>query len=253
MDLDYYITTPDPTSGTSIYNTRYNPRLHIDILRATIPAYPGYRTLLSSESQNAIWVYLEDLSVHPPGTPYSQIPLRIGNVKVTRRWGWSFLYPKGNRGGYEPPENLKTCHIWSWLCADRREYPYYEYIYQDNFDQYGKKGSMRHFVTSCWGQAVGMLGVRQANALLTGCVSLVLGQLIYTMFQGLMNVVEVHRKRIQEVDEWLADEEVEGSLNIDRYVEGTGKLEKELGWDQNPLSPSPLLDIPKKSGKSSIS
>jgi len=86
MDLDYYIDTPDTTSGTSIYNTKYNPRLQIDILRANMPTYPGYSTPLFSNSQKQIWVWLEDLSVYPPETPYSSITLKISRVKVSRRW-----------------------------------------------------------------------------------------------------------------------------------------------------------------------
>ena len=74
MDLDYYIETPDTTSGTSIYNTKYNPRLQIDILRASMTTYPGYSTPLSSNSQNEIWVYLEDLSTYPPETLFQYNP-----------------------------------------------------------------------------------------------------------------------------------------------------------------------------------
>lgn len=260
MDLDYYIDTPDPTSGTSIYNTKYNPRLHIDILRASIPGYPGYSysTPLSSNSQKQIWVYLEDLSAHPPETPYSSIPLRIGSVKVDRRW-LDFDSDWQRTTTYKTPESLKTCYIWSWLCADTREYPYYKYIYRANFDQYGKKGSMRHFLTRQWSYLVGLVGVRQAIALLAICASVVLAPAVYAVFRGVKSVIDVYRKRIQEVDEWVADEEVEGLLVNDRYLEDFRKVEKEevaeeKGGEKTGVeeSPPPPPYIPMKTEKSSI-
>jgi hypothetical protein len=224
MDLDYYIESPDTTSGTSIYNTKYNPRLRIDILRASMPTYPGYSTPISSNSQNQIWVWLEDLSAHPPETLYSSIALRIQRVQVSRRW------PDMDSQGtttYKTPKSLKTCYIWSWLCADIDEYPYYEYIYRENFDQYGKKGSMRHFLTTRWANLVELMGVGQAIVLLAVCGSMVLSPSVYAVFRGVKNMVEVYRKRIQEVDEWLADEEVEGLLNNVEYVEDFRDVKKE--------------------------
>lgn len=68
MDLDYYIETAGTTSGTSIYSTKYNPRIVIDILRASMPTYPGYSTPLSSDFHDHIWIWMEDLAEHPPNT-----------------------------------------------------------------------------------------------------------------------------------------------------------------------------------------
>lgn len=258
MDLDYYIATPDTTSGTSIYNTKYNPRLRIDILRASMPTYPGYSTPLSSNSQNQIWVYLEDLSVHPPNTLYSSIALRIKSVKVSRRW--LDAHSQGTTT-YKTPKSLKTCHIWSWLCADIDKYPYYEYIYRENFDQYGKKGSMRHFLTTRWGNLVGLMGVGQAIVLLAVCGSMVLSPVVYAVFRGVKSVVEVYRKRVQEVDEWVADEEVEGLLKNDTYIEDFGEVEKRevaegKGGEKTSVEkslPPPPPYIPMKTEKSSSS
>lgn len=253
MDLDYYIETPDTTSGTSIYNTKYNPRLRIDILRASMPTYPGYSTPLSSNSQNQIWVWLEDLSVHPPNTHYSSITLKIGRVKVSRRW--LDAHSQGTTT-YKTQKSLKTCHIWSWLCADIDNYPYYEYIYQENFDQYGKKGSMRHFLTKRWGNLVGLVGVGQAIVWLAVCGSMVLSPAVYALFRGVKSVVEVYRKRIQEVDEWVADEEVEGLLMSDRYLENSGEVEKQEVAEKTSVEeslPPPPPYIPTKTEKSSTS
>lgn len=223
MDLDYYINTPDTTSGTSIYNTKYNPRLRLDILRASTPSVPRYSTPLSSNSQNQIWVFLEDLSVHPPETLYSSIAFRIKDVKVDRRW-----LDSNSQGTttYKTLKSLKTCHIWSWLCADINEYPNYEYIYRENFDQYGKKGSMRHFLTTAWANLVGFMGVRPAIALLAFCGTMVFLTAVYAVFRGVKSVVEVYRTKVQEVDEWVADEEIEGLLRYDTYVEDLGVVEE---------------------------
>ncbi|RDW59556.1 hypothetical protein BP6252_12643 [Coleophoma cylindrospora] len=258
MDLDYYIETPDTTTGTSIYNMKYNPRIRLDILRASIPSLPGYSTPLSSNTQNQIWVWLEDLSAHLPNTLYSSIPLRIGRVKVSRRW-----LDADSQGTttYKTLKSLKTCYIWSWLCADIDNYPYYEYIYRQNFDQYGKKGSMRHFLTTRWGNLVGLMGFGQAIAWLVVCGSMVLSPVAYAMFRGVKNVVEVYRKRAQEVDEWLEEEEVEGLLNDDRYIEDFEELEKEevaegKGGEKTSVEeslPPPPPYIPMKTEKSSTS
>lgn len=258
MDLDYYIDAPDTTSGTSIYNTKYNPRLRIDILRASMPTYPGYRTPLSSNSQKLLWVWLEDLSTHPPETLYSSITLKIEIVQANRRW-----LDADSQGTttYKAPKSLKTCHIWSWLCADIDEYPYYEYIYRENFDQYGKKGSMRHFLTMRWGNLVGLMGFGQAIVLLAVCGSMVLLPAVYAVFTGVKSVVEVYQKRIQEVDEWVANEEVDGLLQYDRYLEDFGEVEKEevaeeKGGEQSSVEdslPLPPPHIPMKTEKSSTS
>jgi hypothetical protein len=255
MDLDYYIEIPDTSSGTSIYNTKYNPRLRLDILRASMPTYPGYSTPLFSNSQNQIWVWLEDLSAHPPKTLYSTITLRITRVQVGRRW-----LDTDSQGTttYKTPKSLKTCHIWSWLCADINKYPYYEYIYRENFDQYGKKGSMRHFWTTRWGNLVGLMGVGQAIVWLAVCGSMVLSPAVYAVFRGVKSVVKVYRKKVQEVDEWLADEEVEGLLKNDRYLEDFGEVEKEevaegKGGEKTSVEeslPPPPPYIPMKTEKS---
>ncbi|KAK5046008.1 hypothetical protein LTR84_008795 [Exophiala bonariae] len=223
MDLDYYISTPDPTSGTSIWNPKYNPRLQIDILRASFSSFPGYSTPLSSDAQQQIWVWLEDLSAHPPNTLYSTIPLRISDIKADSRWFW-----QNTKGGdnYKAPQDLKTCHIWSWLCADIPDYPHYEYIYQINFDQYGKKGSLRHFVTQTWAMLVELIGLQQAMALSALCVSIVLCLVVSLLLRAVKNVIGMYRMRMQEVDEWVADEELEDSIHEEEVRNDKVRAEK---------------------------
>ena len=234
MDLDYYIQQPDTTASTSFYNRQYSPGFLLDILRAGMPNNPGYNIPLNSTQQNRIYVFLEDLSDHPLNTPFTDIPLRIKGVELERRWPVETI----GRTTYKTLKSLKTCHIWSWLCAENDSYPYYEYIYRVNFDQFGKKGSMRHFLTARWAELVGLIGARQAIVGLAalGCVMLLL--VVTAVWRGgkrgVNRVVGTYRMRIQEVDEWVADEEVEGLLEGDRYLDDFGKVEEETVQRETP-------------------
>ena len=86
---------------------------------------------------------------------------------------------------------------------------------------------MRHFLTTRWGDLVGLVGVGQATLWSAVCRSIVLSPAVYAAFRGVKSVVEVYQKRVQEVDEWVADEEVEGLLKNDRYLEDFEQVEKE--------------------------
>ncbi|KFY51707.1 hypothetical protein V497_08918 [Pseudogymnoascus sp. VKM F-4516 (FW-969)] len=234
LDLDYYIDGPDTTSGTSIYNTRYDPRLRIDILRASTPAHS---TPLSSDSQHQIWIWLEDLTPHPPGTPYASIALRIKRVQVGRRWRNRRDSEGRTTQGtttYRDLASLNRCYLWSWLCADIREYPYYQFIYREKFDQYGKKGSMRHFLTWIWGALVGVVGFGPAIVLAVIWGIVMFTPVVYGVIIRVKRVVGMYQRRAQEVDEWVADEEVEGLLRYDTYVEDSTEIviEKEVSEEK---------------------
>jgi len=108
---------------------------------------------------------------------------------------------------------------------------------------------MRHFLAMRWGNLVGLIGVWPAIVLLAICGILVLSQVVNAMLHGVKSVVGVYRKRVQEVDEWLADEEVEGLLNNDVYLE---EKEGEKTSVKESLHPPPPY-IPMKTEKSAIS
>ena len=90
---------------------------------------------------------------------------------------------------------------------------------------------MRHFLTARWAELVGLIGVRQAivGFAALGCVVLLL--VVSAVWRGgrrsVKRVVGTYRKRIQEVDEWVADEEVEGLLQGDRYLDDFTMVEEE--------------------------
>ena len=116
-------------------------------------------------------------------------------------------------------------------------------------------------MTTRWGNLVGLMGVGQAIVLLAVCGSMVLSPVVYAVFRGVKSVVEVYRKRVQEVDEWVADEEVEGLLKNDTYIEDFGEVEKrevaegkggEKTSVEESLPPSPPY-IPMKTEKNSAS
>jgi len=172
-------------------------------------------------------------------------------VEVDGRWlDYSAGTYTGGTTTYKTLKSLKTCYFWSWLCADVKGYPYYEYIYRENFDEYGKKGSMRHFVTKRWAVLVGLVGIVQATMMLAVCGALALWPFVYAVFRGVKSVIEGYRERMKEVDEWLADEEVEGEglLENDEFLEEDldfRGLEKEKGGEKTSveefLSPPPFI------------
>ena len=118
---------------------------------------------------------------------------------------------------------------------------------------------MRHFLTTRWGNLVGLVGFGQAILWLAVCGSMVLSPAVYAVFRGVKSVVEVYWKRVQEVDEWLADEEVEGLLKNDGYLEDFAEVKKEevaegKGGEKTSVEESPPPPyIPMKTEKSSPS
>lgn len=85
---------------------------------------------------------------------------------------------------------------------------------------------MRHFFTMMWGNLVGLMGLGLAIVWLAVCGIMVLSPAVYTVLGVVKSVFEVYKKRIQEVDEWIADEDVDGLLQNDTYLEISGKFEK---------------------------
>ena len=93
------------------------------------------------------------------------------------------------------------------------------------------------------------------------CGSIVLWPVVHVVFTRLRSVVEDYQKRAQDVRDWLADEEVDGLLEIDRYIEDfkaekeKGKKEEKRGEKTNVegtvSAPPPYVQV--KTEKSSIS
>lgn len=127
---------------------------------------------------------------------------------------------------------------------------YYRYIYRENFDQCGKKGSMRHFLTTGWGHLVGLMGLWQAIVWSTVCGVTLLSPAVYTIFQSVKSTVEMYQKRVKEVAEWLADEKVEllkDTIFLEDFGEGKEMAGKEETGEKTSVEESlasPPSDIP---------
>jgi len=59
---------------------------------------------------------------------------------------------------------------------------------------------------------MGLIGRRQALALLALCANIVLSLVVYALFRAVKNVINMYRMRMQEVDEWVADEDLDDSV-----------------------------------------
>lgn len=125
---------------------------------------------------------------------------------------------------------------------------------------YGKKGSMRHFVTKRWGALVGLVGVAWASASAIICGSIMLAPGVYGIYRGVKSVVDVYRERIQVVDEWVADEKVEGLLEDDRYLEDLEdeevpetKTDEKTSFEKSHTPPPPYIGVPMEAEKTSTS
>jgi hypothetical protein len=73
---------------------------------------------------------------------------------------------------------------------------------------------------------VEQLGFKQAIVCLVVCTSMALSPAVYAVVRGVKSVVGMYRGRIEEAHEWLADEEVDGLLQGDRYF-GDSRESKE--------------------------
>jgi len=109
-------------------------------------------------------------------------------------------------------------------------------------------------VTKRWGRLVGLIGLRQAIALLTLCANIVLSLVFYALFRAVKNVIDMYRMRIQEVDEWVVDEELEDSVYYEEVRKEKVAAEKggeKMGLEESLLPPPPYIQM--KTEKTSIS
>ena len=100
---------------------------------------------------------------------------------------------------------------------------------------------------------MGSVGFRQANALLALCANIALSLVVYTLFRAVKHVVDMYRMRMQEVDEWLMDEELEVSAYYEEVWKE--KVAAEKGGEkmdlEESLLPPPYIQV--KEEKTSIS
>jgi hypothetical protein len=105
------------------------------------------------------------------------------------------------------------------------------------------------------------LGLWKVVILIFVVVSMVLSPVLYGIYWVWKRLQDLHRKRIEELGVWTADEEIEGLLDGDDEEEGYDNVGKEgamlkKGEDgggsgtEKPLPPPP---VPPKAGEDSHS
>ncbi|KAE9370755.1 hypothetical protein N431DRAFT_427114 [Stipitochalara longipes BDJ] len=249
FSLDYSRIVPQAEdSSQKFYN--YTPSLELDILGASIA---GYDALLPANSQRFIRITLNQVDTRE--THISLVTFKIVDVSLEER---------DPNNQFQSPESFKPCTAWSWLCADTPRYPWYHYIYRQNFDEYGRIHSMRWLVHFKWATLIEVYGVVQV-AIITSAVGIVALSLMgYGIYRAWKRAQDLWQKRIGDVDAWTADEEIGGLLDDieeeeeDDYA-GRAEVVELEDWTGNadaekPLPPPPIPPpVPPKAGESSRS
>ena len=249
FSLDYSRIVPQAEDGfQQFYN--YTPSLNLDILGASIA---GYNALLPANNQRFIRLTLHQVEAR--STPISLLSFKIADI---------YLEDRGPNNQFQSPEILKACTAWSWLCPDKPGYPWYQYIYRQNFDEYGRIGSMRHLIHMKWATLIEVYGVAQV-AIISSAVGIVILSLIgYGIYRVWKRAQELWQERLGDIDAWTADEEIGGLLADEEEEEDDGdyvgkdavEMEDWTGSAdvEKPLPPPPVPPpVPPKAGEPSRS
>ncbi|KAF8851198.1 hypothetical protein BDZ45DRAFT_679315 [Acephala macrosclerotiorum] len=204
FELDYYRRVPYPEDPNSRYNI-WNPTLSIDILGAGIA---GYNTLLRADTQRYIKVVVDEIppyQKHPYDRPISERRYRIKDVTLEDRWPYQ---------QFAAPDELGECTIWSWRCDDIPDFPYYHYVYRQNFDEYGKIGSLRHELHQRWATLVDRMGMWRVVLLLVVVGNMVLTPVFYGGYKCARRLKSLHTRQKQVRYDLLTVEETEDPLRV---------------------------------------
>ncbi|PIA92213.1 Protein disulfide-isomerase [Cercospora beticola] len=146
VELDYEFWANNRDDPNIIYYNYY-PKIYLNLIgaRASEPKNAFHDILLDSLDQKYVEIQLHDPEARSSGDP--NVSYKIVNVKLLDR-----------AADYVPPyPNSKSCSRWSWRCADYGDPPWYRYIWRQNFDEYGRIGSMRWNVLMRWKRIKGMV------------------------------------------------------------------------------------------------
>lgn len=229
-------------------STPFSDHLEIDILGASIA---GYNSLLPSNDQRYIHVYLQQVAPHGLQPAHKKLPSSVFKISQIRLDG-RFLE-------FKHPDSLKVCRIWSWRCADIKEYPWYRYIYRQSFDAHGKIGSFRRFLHMRWENLRQKLGLWQAVVLLFVVGTMLALPFFYGIYELVRMVRDFYRQRQEDVDFWIADEELDSLLGDDDEERDSDKMDKEtavengVGSGAQAEKPLPPLPHPTNSEETSNS
>lgn len=246
FELDYWREVVPAEHADSHHNT-YDPTLKLDILGAGIA---GYNTLLDHDKQRFLAVRMNEVEPDrnwPYDKPISQRSYVITDVVIRDRFPYN---------EFSPPEALKQCRIWSWICSDFDEYPWYLYVYRGAFDQYGKIGSLRHFFAQRYDVACQKLGARQATFLVVIGILAVLSipgygvvlafRRLKASFEGSLR--EYRREQMGRYEMLLqAEEEEERMLDCDIETALDGKNDQLVERSKEVEASKPLPPLPHQS------
>jgi len=127
LAYEYFLNTSTPS----------RPRLSFTIVGMDQrPEKPGWGTYLDLKKQRTITLTLREHN--NVGPDHSRSKYTIEDVTFGMRSAMS-AFP--NSLLHNP-----DCKIWSWRCEDYAGAPWYSVVWWADFDQYGRKGSMRHYV-----------------------------------------------------------------------------------------------------------
>lgn len=132
-ELDYYLSAlnrDDP--NIRYYN--YHPEIYLGIIGAGTPGTQVKTLVLDSPDQKWLKIFLHDRNKggasDDPNRHYA-----IERISFEHRPAdWEKLAPH--------PDD-RTCSLWSWRCADLGDPPWYQYVWRQNFDEYGRIGCLR--------------------------------------------------------------------------------------------------------------
>ena len=212
IDIVRSHVAPNPAAFYNVLQTQ----LEFDILGAGID---GQNTLLRDDSQRLIIVNLRELGPYS-GKWHAQHnslhQLKIFNILLRDR------YP--SRLPFSTPEDLAKCTLWSWKCSQIGEYPWYQFVYREAFDQYGEIGSLRHL----WLQMCERFGFWQVTMMIAACIAISSSPLFYGLYRAMVaakqRVVRLYSNR-KELEQQMFDDEAEGLLEFGE--EDFGEREKQ--------------------------
>ncbi|KAH8667620.1 hypothetical protein BGZ60DRAFT_431840 [Tricladium varicosporioides] len=243
FELDYERTV-HPRDDPSIQYYNHHPSLTLNLLGAGIE---GYNTLLKRHEQYVVKVTLKDNNAANGGhtTNPPNHSFEIEDVRLWERW------PNNPWVG---PDELPECTWHSWRCEEFGDTPWYRYIYRQDFDEFGKIGSLKHDLIRRWKTMNQRLGFWQVILLIFVVSGMTIIPPVYGAYKAVKKIKQLCKRREyrSQVTEWEIDDE-EGETLLygndyevdyrekEKYIVEDIKQQHETGVSisQKPLPPVP--------------
>lgn len=137
LDYELWSNNRDDPSIT-YYN--YYPKIYLNLIGAGVERSDHSLTnlLLDAPEQQVVEITLHDAQSRPSNS--RELSYEVVNVKLLSR-AHDYRAPR-------PDDHY--CSRWSWRCADIADPPWYQYVWRQNFDEYGRIGCMRRDFLIRW-------------------------------------------------------------------------------------------------------